>query len=248
MLGAGAIDLALVAGLVAAAKRRGARAAPGFAVLAGLLALTTVSAIVLATLAVTIGLSLGALLISMLAGSAALLVVALVGRSAVGRAPLQVGPAITTPKAIALGVFYGVTGAVRVLALITLVVAVFDLPLQTASEAFGLERSWGVLGIGLFVLAAVVLAPLAEEVLFRGVLLPWLARWMRPAAAMAWTTIVFALGHLYYGVGAILIAHYGLVFGWARLRTGRLVAPIALHAILNGTTVLALLAASSSAG
>jgi len=50
--------------------------------------------------------------------------------------------------------------------------------------------------------------------------------------------MVFAVGHLHYGVGAVIIFLYGLVLGWARLRMGNLRASIALHMLLN-TTVCA---------
>lgn len=238
---AGLFELVLVGVLAGAAKRRHARAAPALAVVAGLLALTLVSSFVLLAFRLTIGVSLGAILVSILSGSVALLVVGLFAAALAPREPVQVGPRLDTPKAVALGMFYGITGAARIASLLAILVAAFGLPMRTASEAFGLDPSWGALGIGLFVLATVVVAPLAEELLFRGILLPWLARWMQPGAALAWTTAVFALGHLYYGAGVLIIALYGLVFGWARLRTGRLRASIALHAMLNGATAVTLL-------
>jgi membrane protease YdiL (CAAX protease family) len=244
-IGAGTLELLLVGLLVVAASWRRASPIPGLAVLSGLVALPLVSSIVLLAFKATVGVSLGAYLVSILSGSAALLVVGLLATGLAHPAPVQVGPKIRTSKAIVLGMFYGVTGASRVAIILTILVAAFDLPLRTASEAFRLDASWGLLGVGLFLVATVVVAPFAEELVFRGLLLPWLARWMKPAAALAWTTIIFAIGHLYYGAGALLIALYGLVLGWARLRTGKLWASIALHSILNGTTAIALLAAGS---
>lgn len=240
---AGLLELLLVGGLALAARRRHARASPALAVASGLLALMLVSSFVLLAFRMTLGVSLGAILVSILSGSAALLAVGLLAAGRAPREPVVVEPRLGTSKAIALGLFYGITGAARVGLLLAVLVSAFGLPMRTASEAFGVDPSWGALGIGLFVLATVVVAPVAEEVIFRGVLLPWLARWMRPGAALAWATIVFALGHLYYGAGVLLIALYGLVFGWARLRTGDLRAPIALHAMLNGATAVMLLVA-----
>ncbi len=240
---AGMLELVLVGGLAIGARRRDARTAPAFAVAFGLIALTLVSSLVLVAFRMTIGVSLGAILVAILSGSVALLVIGLVASALAPREPVLVGPPLGTAKAIALGLFYGMTGAARVASLLAILVAAFGIPMHSASEAFGLDPSWGALGVALFVVATVIVAPIAEEVLFRGVLLPWLARWMRPGAALAWTTIVFALGHLYYGAGALIIALYGFVFGWARLRTGKLRAPILLHAMLNAATTLTLLAA-----
>jgi uncharacterized protein len=176
-----------------------------------------------------------------LLGSGALLGVGMLATTLVPSGSARVGPVLGTAKAVGLGVLYGAAGAARIAIVITIAVAAFGLPIKTAEGAFGLDLSWGPLGVGLFLFAAVVVAPLAEEVVFRGVLLPWLVQWMRPAAALAWSALVFAIGHLYYGAGVLLIAHYGLVLGWARLRTGKLWAPVALHSLLNGTTAAALL-------
>ncbi len=242
-IAAGLLELGLVGGLAVAARRKKARAAPALAVVSGLLALTFVSSVVLQVFKATLGVSLGAMLVSILSGSVALLAVGLIAASLGSREPVVVGPPLPPSKAIAFGMFYGITGAARIGTLLAILVAVFHVPMRTASDAFGLDPSWGALGIGLFFVATVIVAPLSEELLFRGVLLPWLARWMRPGAALGWSTVVFALGHLYYGAGVLLIALYGLVFGWARLRTGSLRAPIVLHAMLNGATVVTLLAA-----
>ncbi len=244
--GAGLFALALVGGLALAARRRHAKALPALAVASGLLALTVATTVVLLAFQATIGLSLGALLVALLAGSVALLGTALVGVLFIRPAPVRIGPAIGTGKAIGLGVFYGVTGAARVAAALGLLVAALGLPIRTAAQAFAVDLSSGPVGLSIFLAATVLVAPIAEELLFRGVLLPWLARWMKPAAALAWSTIVFSIGHLYYGLGALLIAYYGVVLGWARLRTGKLWAPVALHAMLNATTAIVILARGSA--
>lgn len=240
--GAGIVTLALVGGLAIAARRRHARALPALAVAAGLLALTVATTAVLLAFQATVGLSLGALLVALLAGSVALLGTALAGILLIRPGPVRIGPAIGTGKAIGLGVFYAVTGAARVVAALGLLVTASGLPIRTAAQAFAFDLSSGPAGLSIFLAATVLVAPIAEELLFRGVLLPWLARWMKPAAALAWSTIVFSIGHLYYGLGALLIAYYGVVLGWARLRTGKLWAPVALHAMLNATTAIVILA------
>ena len=92
-------------------------------------------------------------------------------------------------------------------------------------------------GIAILVLAAVVLAPVGEETLFRGVLLPWLRRFLSPDAA-AWASAgIFAAGHLRYGPSMLVVVVYGLVLAWARMHTGRLRAPIALHMIINAAAM-----------
>jgi membrane protease YdiL (CAAX protease family) len=90
------------------------------------------------------------------------------------------------------------------------------------------------LGRALMISAAVVVAPVAEEVVFRGILLPGLARHMRTQSALIVSAALFGLFHVpSHGIGAIMPGLLGLVFGWARLRTGSLAAPILLHAANN---------------
>jgi membrane protease YdiL (CAAX protease family) len=88
----------------------------------------------------------------------------------------------------------------------------------------------------LVVLLVVVVAPILEEVIYRGLIQDALRRrGLRPWAAIAVASVVFALMHLGsaapHAVAAIFVL--SLAFGWARERTGGLVAPITMHAAFN---------------
>jgi membrane protease YdiL (CAAX protease family) len=87
-------------------------------------------------------------------------------------------------------------------------------------------------------LAAAVLAPVAEESLFRGVLAPHLARLTGAMPAVLVTAAIFGVLHV-GGHGPLFVGpmFLGAVLGWARLRSGGLAAPIALHVLLNGTAM-----------
>jgi len=93
-------------------------------------------------------------------------------------------------------------------------------------------------GILLFELCAVVLGPLAEELLYRGVLLPWLERFLSSRTALAISGAIFAAQHLAYGPGIAAVFVTGLVLGWARQRTGGLAAPLFIHTAYNGVAAL----------
>ncbi len=95
------------------------------------------------------------------------------------------------------------------------------------------EGPLGVLGWVLLVIPAALLAPIGEELLFRGVLLPWLSGWMGRVAALMLSAGLFAALHLFYGVFAGWIFFLGLVLGWARLTSGQLRPSILLHATVN---------------
>lgn len=76
---------------------------------------------------------------------------------------------------------------------------------------------------------AVVVAPVIEEVLFRGILLNrWATKWSVPTAVVA-TSVAFGFLHA-HPVGITVV---GLVAAVLYLRTGSLLIPIAFHAANN---------------
>lgn len=91
-----------------------------------------------------------------------------------------------------------------------------------------------------FALTATVLAPLFEETLFRGVLLPALGRRLGPVPAVLASAAVFALAHLSLSELVPLLV-LGVGLGWLRWRTGRLAASVLMHSLWNGLTFLNLL-------
>ncbi|MFM1812549.1 MAG: hypothetical protein RLZZ336_1487, partial [Cyanobacteriota bacterium] len=89
-------------------------------------------------------------------------------------------------------------------------------------------------------LTALVLAPLFEETLFRGVLLPVLARRWGGGWGVLLSAAAFALAHLSLGELLPLFV-LGLGLGWLRLQSGRLGASVLMHGLWNGLTVANLL-------
>ena len=87
-------------------------------------------------------------------------------------------------------------------------------------------------------LLAVVLAPVGEELYFRGHLLEGIARRSNPVVAIAITSLAFAVVH-----GQVLLfatyLTYGVILAMLRLRTGGLTAPILAHLINNLTAIMA---------
>ncbi len=91
-----------------------------------------------------------------------------------------------------------------------------------------------------FALTAIVLAPLFEEALFRGVLLPVVgSRWGGGAAVLI-SAAVFALAHLSLSELVPLFV-LGMGLGWLRWRSGRLGASVLMHALWNSLTFLNLI-------
>jgi membrane protease YdiL (CAAX protease family) len=117
-----------------------------------------------------------------------------------------------------------------------------EVPGQEIVESAGVTG--GPAGRILVVLGVVVLGPIAEEVAFRGMLLPALLprgrRW-----AVNVSSAGFALLHLLdpnalFSVPFLFVV--AIVLGNERLRTGRLGRPVAIHAGFNLLTVLAIFA------
>jgi membrane protease YdiL (CAAX protease family) len=85
------------------------------------------------------------------------------------------------------------------------------------------------------VLAIVIAAPLVEEIVFRGFLLPGLAHSVLGASgALLFTSLSWALLHAQYQPFYLIqIVLLGLVFGWLRLKSGSTLLTILLHGLLN---------------
>jgi hypothetical protein len=92
----------------------------------------------------------------------------------------------------------------------------------------------------LLALALIGAAPLVEEALFRGLLLPGLAAsFLGPAGAIGLTSLVWALMHLQYEPFYLIQATaLGVAFGWIRWRSGSTLLTILLHALVNLTSMV----------
>jgi len=95
-----------------------------------------------------------------------------------------------------------------------------------------------------FAITALVLAPLFEETLFRGVLLPVLAQRWGGLAAVVISALLFGIAHLSLGELPPLFV-LGLGLGWLRLQSGRLGASVLMHSLWNGLTFANLLLLAS---
>ena len=96
------------------------------------------------------------------------------------------------------------------------------------------------LALILLSLTAVLLAPLFEEVIFRGVLLPVLARRVGFSAGALLNGLLFAMAHISIGE-LIPLTVLGTGLALVRLRSGRLLPCVLMHAIWNAVTFANLL-------
>lgn len=101
----------------------------------------------------------------------------------------------------------------------------------------------------LLAFAAVCVAPVIEELIFRGVLLSGLARRMRMGWAIVITAIVFGCAHLpdfgfvWYPLPELVLL--GLVLAWLRVKSRSLWPAITVHATFNFIAMTALFIAAT---
>jgi membrane protease YdiL (CAAX protease family) len=115
-------------------------------------------------------------------------------------------------------------------------------PFLEAGEEQGLvPDDWDPDRAGAFVANFVVVAlvaPVVEELTYRGLGFAAVRQFFGGAAAVVVTGVAFGLAHgLVIALPVLTI--FGLILGWLRLRTESLYPPIILHAVFNGTALLA---------
>jgi membrane protease YdiL (CAAX protease family) len=105
-----------------------------------------------------------------------------------------------------------------------------------------LQKSEDPLILGLMAFAAIVAAPLCEEIIFRGYFYPVLKRFAGVGSATACSALVFACAH--GNLTAVLpLFIFGCLLVFIYEKTGSLWAPISVHFCFNSATVLMQMAA-----
>ena len=104
-----------------------------------------------------------------------------------------------------------------------------------------------VSSVWLLIFAMVIVAPIYEELIFRGILWSAIAeQFISPPdteyrgaiVASLVTSLIFAVIHLQYGIYEIsTIVVLALLFCYARIKSGSLILPILLHIINNGAAM-----------
>ena len=114
-----------------------------------------------------------------------------------------------------------------------------DIPVQQILQVILKTHSAWVLALAAIV--AVVVAPISEELLFRGFLQPALGRWTGRWLAIILSAAFFAVAHMDLYAMPMLLA-LGIALGYVYDRTRSLAAPVALHMAFNGMTLLSVFA------
>ncbi|MEL6260279.1 MAG: type II CAAX endopeptidase family protein [Cyanobacteria bacterium J06626_6] len=93
--------------------------------------------------------------------------------------------------------------------------------------------------LGMFLFTAAVAAPIFEEILFRGFLLPSLTRYMSTWGAIGLSSLIFAVAHLSFSE-VLPLAVLGAILGFVYVRSQNLMTSILLHSTWNSVTMAGL--------
>jgi membrane protease YdiL (CAAX protease family) len=100
------------------------------------------------------------------------------------------------------------------------------------------NSSWGLWGAVQLSVAAVVVAPLAEELFFRGLLLQTIWRYLGHAwLAIALSGLAFGLIHKEQPQDVLPLVTMGIILGYIRVRYRSLTACVVTHALFNARTM-----------
>lgn len=149
------------------------------------------------------------------------------------------------PATVVLGALCGAAGTLLAMAVMAAAQRVMPRSwIETFDLAKLFDRSLGERAV--LALVATLLAPLCEEIAFRGYLQTTILVRRTPAVAIAGSTVLFAIIHLDpVRLPALLVL--GSLFGWLAWRSGSLWPAIAAHAVNNGIVSLFALAAPRGA-
>jgi len=173
------------------------------------------------------------------AGAVALLVVlALVGRRFLHLAPDDLGLRRPTLGQLRFAVASAVALWISSILVNVLWIQLVGARPQALVVSFGTHR--GPEALFLDLLTGAVVAPLAEETLYRGIVFGGLAQRLPFAVAAAVSALLFALAHGIGVLAPIFVLGFGLA--WIYRRSGTLWAPIVAHATVNAISLALLFA------
>jgi membrane protease YdiL (CAAX protease family) len=111
-----------------------------------------------------------------------------------------------------------------------------EITMQNVAQTIAEERAWLETG---YILATVIAAPIYEELIYRGILFPYIARQLGVTGGVLAVSVIFALTHSH--LPSILpLFLLSSVLCLAYWRTGSLWVSIGIHAIFNAVGTLAI--------
>ena len=114
----------------------------------------------------------------------------------------------------------------------------FNLLLNPKISEIGYMKSLDIKQLALFFLVTIVLAPILEESLFRGLLYSPLYRKVGRYLAIILSSLIWTVGHFQPLLPSVGIFMAGILLTWLYDRSGSLIHPIIFHIFINSWIVL----------
>lgn len=125
--------------------------------------------------------------------------------------------------------------ALAYLSLESLYLSLVDPPKQQFLSMSAEASQLSLMGLSCFV---VVIAPLIEEILFRGMLYRLLLKRSTRRQAILMSGLVFGLVHIEVPALIPLLVGLGWILGWLRQQSDSMVPPLVLHMVNNGLAMM----------
>ncbi len=112
------------------------------------------------------------------------------------------------------------------------------LPVHNTFEALS-NSEWGTVGVVQLFVMAIVVAPITEELLFRGLLLQLICRYTKRAwVAIALSGVLFGLVHRDLPQAVLPLMSMGIILGYARVKYRSIELCILIHALFNAQSMV----------
>ncbi len=112
------------------------------------------------------------------------------------------------------------------------------LPVHNTFEAMS-NSEWGAVGVVQLFVMAIVVAPITEELLFRGLLLQLICRYTQRAwIAIALSGVLFGLVHRDLPQAVLPLTSMGIILGYARVKYRSIELCILIHALFNAQAIV----------
>ncbi len=139
---------------------------------------------------------------------------------------------------LAVGLAWGVLGRLVQLGIATvtlIAMKVLGLELVPPAERFLPVQAWGWVA---YVVLAVVIAPILEELIFRGILFPWLSARYGRLLGLLLSSGIFATMHGLHPSSLLSAFTFGIMLAILYEEKKSLSAPIIAHGVLNLTAIV----------
>ena len=135
------------------------------------------------------------------------------------------------PWLIALGFAIQLAGSAVIMIFSNAFPDTFSAYKELVQSMVGTETDWKT------IIAVVLLAPIGEELLFRGVSYTYARHALRPTAAIIFQAVLFGVYHgnlIQFFYGTLI----GILFGFLRKQSGSVIPGLVLHVIINSSAYL----------